>query len=188
MDNFKLRINKINQILLSLSESSIENKVESSIKLIINALKNDLPVLVCGNGGSASDSQHIAGELVGRFLKERRALNVRSLSTDTSIITAWGNDYSFETIFSRQVEAYGCKDALLLGISTSGNSKNILEAVKKAKNIGMKTITLTGDFETDMTKLSDINICMPTKETPRIQEMHIITYHYICEKVEESFL
>ena len=188
MDDLEKRINNINNILSTCSERPFDEKINYAVKLIVTALKSGLPLLICGNGGSAADAQHIAGELVGKFLKERKALNVRSLTTDTSILTAWGNDCSFETIFSRQVEAYGRKDAILLAISTSGQSKNILEAVKAAKDLDMNVISLTGDFETEITKLSTVNISAPTKETPRIQEVHLVLYHYICEKVENEFV
>lgn len=188
MDSLKERISKINQILTLFSDQTFQNKINQSAELIINALNQSLPILICGNGGSASDSQHIAGELVGRFLKERKALNVRSLSTDTSIITAWSNDYSFDTIFSRQVEAYGCRKAVLLAISTSGKSKNILNAIRRAKELEMFVISLTGDFQTEISQLSDVTIAAPSKETPRIQEIHLIAYHYLCEKIENEFI
>ena len=188
MDEFKTRIYEIKNCLdLFLKESCIL-KLNESIELITNSLKKSLPVLVCGNGGSAADAQHIAGELVGKFLKERKALNVKALTTDTSVITAWANDESYDTIFSRQVEAYGESGGVLLGITTSGNSKNILNAVKSANKFGMNVITMTGDFKTEITSLSKVNINVPSKCTPRIQELHLIAYHYICEKVEESFL
>ena len=188
MDNFNQRLIEIKNILDLSSTKSYSAKIEQSIEVIITTLKKSLPVLVCGNGGSASDAQHIAGELVGKFLKERRALNVKALTTDTSVITAWANDESYDTIFSRQVEAYGQSGGVLWGISTSGNSRNVLNAVKTANNIGMDVISMTGDFQTELTSLSKININVPSKSTPRIQELHLIAYHYICEKVEESFL
>jgi D-sedoheptulose 7-phosphate isomerase len=188
MDNFNIRLNKIKNILDLFSNESYLTQIDQSIEIITKTLKKSLPVLVCGNGGSASDAQHIAGELVGKFLKERRALNVKALTTDTSVITAWANDESYDTIFSRQVEAYGQSGGVLWGISTSGNSRNVLNAVKTANNIGMDVISMTGDFQTELTSLSKININVPSKSTPRIQELHLIAYHYICEKVEESFL
>lgn len=188
MGNFNIRLNEIKSVLDLFSNESYYTQIDQSIKIITKTLKKSLPVLVCGNGGSASDAQHIAGELVGKFLKERRALNVRSLTTDTSVITAWANDESYDTIFSRQVEAYGQSGGVLWGISTSGNSRNVLNAAKTANKIGMDVISMTGNFQTELASLSKININVPSKSTPRIQELHLIAYHYICEKVEESFL
>ena len=188
MDNFNQRLNEIKNILDFFSNESYFLQIKQSIETITKTLKKSLPVLVCGNGGSAADAQHIAGELVGKFLKERRALNVKALTTDTSIITAWANDVSFDSIFSRQVEAYGQLGGVLWVISTSGNSTNVLNAVKVANDIGMNVISMTGDFQTELTSLSKINISVPSKSTHRIQELHLIAYHYICEKVEESFL
>jgi D-sedoheptulose 7-phosphate isomerase len=143
--------------------------------------------LVCGNGGSAADSQHIAGELVGKFLKERRALNVRALSVDTSVITAWANDVSYDTVFARQVEAYGEPDAVLWVISTSGNSRNVVLAAKKAKELGMRVIALTGEGGGDLSQVADILLSAPSSLTPRIQEVHMMVYHYLCEQVEAQF-
>jgi D-sedoheptulose 7-phosphate isomerase len=142
------------------------------------------PLLVCGNGGSASDAMHIAGELVGRFLKERRALNCICLSSNPSVLTAWSNDYSFETVFSRQVEAYGRDGGVLWGISTSGNSANVVEAFRVAKGLGMTTIGLTGEGGGRMAEFTDILVDAPSRSTPMIQQIHICLYHYICEQVE----
>ena len=163
----------------------LEKKVLQSIELIDSSLKKNLPLMICGNGGSASDSMHIAGELVGRFLKERKALNVICLSSNPAVITAWANDYSYETIFSRQVEAYGKQGGVLLAISTSGNSKNVLAAVEMAKSLNVKTIALTGEGGGKLANEVDILLDVPSKHTPRIQEMHIMLYHYICERLEE---
>lgn len=163
----------------------LEKKILQSIELIDSTLKKNLPLMICGNGGSASDSMHIAGELVGRFLKERKALNVICLSSNPAVITAWANDYSYETIFSRQVEAYGKEGGVLLAISTSGNSKNVLAAVEMAKSYHVKTIALTGEGGGKLASEVDILLDVPSKHTPRIQEMHIMLYHYICERLEE---
>ncbi len=163
----------------------LERKVMQAVELIDSILKKNLPLMVCGNGGSASDSMHIAGELVGRFLKERKALNVICLSSNPAVITAWANDYSYETIFARQVEAYGKQGGVLLAISTSGNSKNILAAVEMAKSLNVNTIALTGESGGKLAGQVDFLLDVPSKHTPRIQEMHIMLYHYICERLEE---
>ena len=144
------------------------------------------PLLVCGNGGSASDAMHIAGELVGRYLKERPAYNVIALSANPAVLTAWSNDYDFSTVYSRQVEAYGEKGGVLLGISTSGNSQNVIEAMKVARDIGMTTIALTGDGGGLCASQADILIDVPSRLTPRVQEVHICIYHYLCQRVEEE--
>ena len=144
-------------------------------------------ILIFGNGGSAADSQHIATELVSRFLIERKALNAESLTINTSSLTAIGNDYSFDQVFSRQVEAKGAKGDVLIGISTSGNSKNVIEAIKTAKEMGIKTIGLTGiNRDSLIGRLSDYCIYVPSSSTPRIQEAHILIGHILCEFIENE--
>lgn len=160
-------------------------KTNDAIDAIVAALARGKPLLVAGNGGSASDAMHITGELVGRFLKERRALNCICLASNPAVLTAWANDYSYDTIFSRQVEAYGVEGAVLLGISTSGNSKNIIEAFKIARPMGVRTIALTGEGGGKLAELSDILIDVPNKSTPLIQQVHLCLYHFICEKIEQ---
>jgi D-sedoheptulose 7-phosphate isomerase len=159
-------------------------KAEEAIDAIVGALSADKPMLVCGNGGSASDAMHIAGELVGRFLKQRKALNCVCLSSNPSVLTAWSNDYSYDTVFSRQTEAYGAAGGVILGISTSGNSRNVIEAFRVAKEIGMTTIALTGEGGGKMAELADILVDVPSRSTPMIQQVHICLYHHICEHVE----
>lgn len=159
--------------------------IEKAIDAICTALAAGKPVLVCGNGGSASDAMHITGELVGRFLKERRALNCICLSSNPAMLTAWANDYSFDKVFSRQVEAYGAAGGVIIGISTSGNSKNVLEAFRVARAMGMTTIGLTGEGGGKTAEWSDVLIDVPSRATPFIQQVHICLYHHLCEKVEE---
>jgi len=163
-------------------------KAEEAIDAITNVFSLGKPMLVCGNGGSASDAMHIAGELVGRFLKERKALNCTCLSSNPSVLTAWSNDYSYDTVFSRQVEAYGAPGGLILGISTSGNSRNVVEAFRVAKDMGMITVGLTGEGGGKMAELSDILVDVPSHSTPMIQQVHICLYHYMCEQVEARLL
>ncbi len=143
-------------------------------------------ILLCGNGGSAADSQHIAGELVGRFKKERRAIAAISLTTDTSVMTCLGNDYGFDRVFERQVEALGRKGDLLIAISTSGSSANVLKAAVKAKEIGMTVIGFFGKGGGAIVKYCDLAFLAPETDTPRVQEMHILAAHIICELVEDS--
>ena len=158
--------------------------IEKAIEAICSDLKSGKKVLLMGNGGSAADAQHIAGELVGRFKKERKAIPAISLSTDTSILTAIGNDYGFEKVFERQIEALGEKGDVVIGISTSGNSENIYRAMKLAKKMGLTTIGLLGNDGGKIKNLSDIALVVPSKNTPRIQETHITIGHIICEGVE----
>ncbi len=187
MSNFKIQLDSVASSL-DLLHASTETSIQEAIALLSHALKVRLPVLVCGNGGSAADAQHIAGEMVGKFLAERKALNVRALSTDTSVITAWANDVSYDTVFSRQVEAYGQPGGVLWAISTSGNSKNVIEAALQAKKQDMKVIGMTGEGGGALANLCDILIAAPSKYTPRIQEMHMMIYHHICEMIEKKFV
>ena len=159
-------------------------RVEAAVTLIAAALQANRPVLVCGNGGSAADAMHITGELVGRFLKERRGLPVICLSDNPAVLTAWANDYSYDTVFSRQVEAYGQAGGVLWGISTSGNSPNVVRAFETARAIGLPTIALTGAGGGKMAALADVLIDVPSRATPEIQQVHLCLYHYICEAVE----
>ena len=184
MTNFVTQINSTVEALLEISRSNLIEKVENAAEICAHALKNNLPMLICGNGGSAADAQHISGELVGSFLKPRRALNVRALTVDTSVITAWANDCSYDTIFSRQVEGYGVSGGILFALSTSGNSKNIIQASIYAKSIGMLVIALTGKEGGQLAGLADILLNVPSNETPRVQELHMCIYHYICELIE----
>lgn len=184
---FSAQVAESRQSLSRLEEANLQPQLERAIEALRAALTEGNPVLVCGNGGSAADAQHIAGELVGMFLKQRRALNVRALGTDGSVITAWANDVSYETVFARQVEAYGRPGGVLWAISTSGNSKNVLEAAVAAKKQQMPVVALTGEGGGALSEHADILLAVPSRLTPRIQEMHIMLYHYICERVEAQF-
>ncbi|MBI1321186.1 MAG: SIS domain-containing protein [Candidatus Hydrogenedens sp.] len=164
--------------------AEVAQAVDAAIEAITAALVAGRPLLVCGNGGSAADAQHIAGELVGRFLKERRALPVICLAANPAVLTAWANDYSYETVFSRQVEAYGGSGGVLWGISTSGNSPNVVRAFEAARALGLTTIALTGEGGGRLAPLSDVLIAVPSRRTPEIQQVHLCLYHYICEMVE----
>lgn len=171
--------------LIALRESDLVlKKIEDAIVLLSRTLKMNFPVLVCGNGGSASDALHISGELVGRFNLERQSLNVICLNSNVTVITAWANDVNFESVFSRQVEAHGTQGAVLWGLSTTGNSKNVVEAFKIARKIGMKTIAFTGSGGGLLYNFADILIDVPSTKTPQIQELHTIIYHYVCAQVE----
>jgi len=166
--------------------NTLSLKIEQAAISMITALKNGKKIMFCGNGGSAADSQHLAAELVGRFKKNRSALAAISLTTDTSILTALGNDFGFETIFARQVEGLGQKGDVLIGISTSGESKNVAEAVKKAKLMGIKTIGFLGGGGGSLAATVDLAIIVPSKNTPRVQESHITIGHIICNLIERE--
>ncbi|MDD4979953.1 MAG: D-sedoheptulose 7-phosphate isomerase [Candidatus Omnitrophica bacterium] len=155
--------------------------------IVIDALKKNGKVILFGNGGSASDSQHIAAELVGRFKKDRDALPAIALTTNTSIITALANDYGYEFVFAKQVEALGQKNDVVIGISTSGKAKNVACGIKQAKKMGIKTIALTGADGGELAKLADVSLVVPSSVTARTQEAHIIVGHIICELVEQAF-
>ncbi|MDY3983341.1 MAG: D-sedoheptulose 7-phosphate isomerase [Veillonellaceae bacterium] len=154
---------------------------------VASALTSGHKIFFCGNGGSAADAQHLAAELVGRFQKERRSLAAIALTTDTSILTAVANDYSYDQVFARQVEGLGRAGDVLIGISTSGNSKNVVEAVLKARDIGMHTFAFTGEGGGKLADLCDLVFAVPSKVTARIQEMHILAGHIICELVDEDY-
>jgi D-sedoheptulose 7-phosphate isomerase len=161
-------------------------KIEEAAKAMIAALKAGNKIMFCGNGGSAADSQHLAAELVGRFKVNRAALAAIALTTDTSILTALGNDFGFETVFARQVEGIGKKGDILVGSSTSGNSKNIAEAFKKAKAMGIMTVSFLGCGGGALAKSADVSIIVPSNNTPRIQETHITIGHIICGLIEKE--
>jgi D-sedoheptulose 7-phosphate isomerase len=172
-------------VLAETSKTLDSALVERAVAMTVAALTADKPLLVCGNGGSASDSMHIAGELVGKFLRERRALKVMALTTDSAFLTAWSNDVAYESVFARQVEAYGEAGGVLLAISTSGRSKNVVAAVRAAKAKGMSTIGLTGKGGATLGPMVDILLDVPSTETPLIQQVHICLYHYLCAEIEE---
>ncbi len=154
-------------------------------EILIQTLKSGGKILFFGNGGSAADSQHIAAEFVGRFQKERKSLAAVALTTDTSILTALGNDYGFDVIFARQLEGIGKSADAVMAYSTSGNSKNVLEGVKQAKKMGMKVLSFTGCGGGRLASLSDVSIVVNSSNTARIQESHICFSHIICEIVED---
>ena len=169
-----------------LDSKILEKDILASISLIMAALKSGKKIIIFGNGGSAADSQHLSGELIGRYLLERKSFPAIALTTDTSIITAIGNDYGFEKVFSRQCEALVEKNDTVIVISTSGNSKNLLEAVKICKKNEAKIIGLTGKSGGKLKNHVDLLIPVPSNSTPRIQEVHRIIIHTICEIVEKK--
>jgi D-sedoheptulose 7-phosphate isomerase len=164
----------------------IDKELDEISEIISKSLKSNGTIFLCGNGGSAADSQHIAAEFVGRFKKNRKPLRSLALTTDTSILTCISNDYNFDDIFSRQLNALGRKDDVLIAITTSGQSCNIKKVLIEARRIGIKTICLLGKGGGDCKELTDIPLVVPSDETARIQEMHILIGHLICELVEKK--
>jgi len=173
------------QVKEALLKSNITQIMQIS-EMVIESLKKGGKLIIFGNGGSASDAQHIAAELVGRFKKDRPALAALALTTNTSIITALANDFGYEVIFSRQLEALAGKFDVVLGISTSGKAKNVALGFKQAKKMGLKTIALTGGDGGELVKLADVSLVIPSAVTARIQEAHITIGHIVCELIEEN--
>ena len=169
-----------------LKDGTIEN-IKKAALAMIKSLKAGGKILVFGNGGSAADSQHIVAELVGRFKKERKALAAVALTTNTSVLTAIGNDYGYDVTFSRQVEALGRRGDAALGISTSGNSKNVIEAIIAARKLGISTIGLLGGDGGILKKECNISIVVDSKDTPRVQESHSLIGHILCELIEDEY-
>jgi len=165
----------------------LSGDIETGCEMITSVIKNGNKVLIAGNGGSAADAQHIAAELSGRFVKERRALPGIALTVDTSALTAIANDYGYNHVFSRQLEALAQPGDLFIGISTSGNSQGILNAFEAAKKLSCKTLGLSGRDGGKMTGMCDLNIVVPSQITARIQEMHILIGHILCKAVDELF-
>jgi len=172
--------------VIHIVSNNLAPRVAECAQMLIDTLQAGQKILIMGNGGSAADAQHFAAEMVGRFLLERRALAAIALTTDTSILTAVGNDYGFDDIFKRQVEALAKPDDVLIGISTSGNSKNIKRAFAAGKNLGVKTIGLLGRDGGEIASLADLDLTVPSLETPRIQEAHLVMIHILCDLVEKG--
>lgn len=169
-----------------LSSTQLLSEIRKVAVACISAYSRGNKVLLCGNGGSAADAQHIAAELSGRFYYDRPPLSAEALHTNSSFVTAVANDYSYEDIYSRAVQASGKKGDVLIGISTSGNSENVIRAMKTARDMGLQTIGFTGESGGKMVDVSDYLIAVPSTDTPRIQESHILIGHIICELVETA--
>jgi len=179
--------NIINESIF-VKENTLQSQLEviaSIVNMVVACLKKGGKVIFMGNGGSAADSQHLAAELIGRFQKNRRALSAIALTTNTSILTSLANDFGFENVFAKQIEGLAKKDDLIIAISTSGNSANIINAVNLAKKKGIKTISFTGGEGGKLAKMTDVSLIIPSHNTPRIQEAHITVGHAVCQLVEE---
>jgi D-sedoheptulose 7-phosphate isomerase len=172
--------------VLKKTQIAIKNGIKLSSEIIVKSLKKGGTIFWCGNGGSAADSQHIAAEFVGRFKKNRKPLRSIALTTDTSILTCVSNDYSFEEVFSRQIDALGRKGDVLVAISTSGNSRNVKRAIIQAQKMGLKTIGLLGKSGGTCKNYVDVPLIIPSNNTARIQEIHILIEHLLCEIIEHK--
>lgn len=166
--------------------AAMSGDIEQVARMGTETLKAGNKIMFCGNGGSAADSQHLAAELVGRYKMNRPAMNALALTVDTSILTAVGNDYGYETVFARQLEGVGRAGDLLVGLSTSGNSRNIVLAMELARRMGVRTVALTGQGGGEMKAAADFCIAVPSSATNHIQEMHIAVGHLVCELIEQE--
>ena len=173
-------------LLAATRRAGLGPAMDRAVSVAARALAAGRPLLVCGNGGSAADAQHIVAELVGRFLRERRALRAICLSSDPAVLTAWGNDHGFDTVFARQVEAHAEPGGVLLALSTSGNSPNVVKALEAARERGMATIGLTGQGGGRMAPLCDHLFAVPSTSTPAVQQVHLCLYHCFCAGVEAA--
>ncbi len=171
---------------LQLTQDKLSETILSFADLVAECFNAGNKILIMGNGGSAGDAQHFAAEMVGRFIKERKGLPAIALNTNSSILTAVGNDYHFDQIFSRQVEALAVPGDVLIGISTSGNSANVIKALEKGRELGCRTVSLCGRGGGKLPALSDIILVVPSDDTPHIQEMHIVIIHLVCGLVENQ--
>ena len=185
---YKYLVSERSNLTRLLEDEGIHDAVERAIVELVRAVRIKAVILTCGNGGSASDALHIAGELVGRFNHDRQAINVVCLNANVSVMTAWSNDVKYESLFARQVEAHGTGTGVLWGLSTSGNSRNVIEAVEVARNIGMPAIAMTGEGGGELARLASIVISVPARSAPSAQNLHVMLYHYICSEVERRTL
>ncbi len=168
-------------------KENLADDIKKACELAVKTLKNGGKILLCGNGGSAADAQHIAAELTGRYKTQRNSLPGIALTTDTSALTAIGNDYGYKFVFSRQLSGIGNKGDLLIAISTSGNSENVIDVIKVAKEKGIFVLGFSGKNGGKMSEICDLNLIVPSDNTPRIQEMHILFGHIICQAIDDAF-
>lgn len=183
--NTKKIINEHLRVVQSLNNEIFDKKIMEITNVLVNSLRSKNRIYLCGNGGSAADAQHLAAEFTGRFFIDRKALPAEALHCNSSYLTAVGNDYGYDYVYSRIIEGIGESGDVLIGLSTSGNSKNIINAFDSARKKGLITIGLTGSKKSKMDKVSDFMIKSPSTSTPRIQESHILIGHILCEFVEK---
>lgn len=181
---FRDYLNESGALLRAAGDDIGQDLLDGVVDSIVGALSSGKPLLVCGNGGSAADAIHLTAELVGKFLLSRQALKVVCLSENPALLTAWSNDVGFDTAFARQVEAYGESGAVLLGISTSGRSRNVIAAFRQARKMGVSTIALTGEGGGELADHADWLLAVPSRTTHLVQQVHLCIYHYLCQQIE----
>lgn len=187
MENYFLDdLQAFRQVLETSKTSDLPKCFAKVAKMLVDALKNGNKILICGNGGSASDAEHMAGEIVGRFGYDRPSLPCVSLCTPSATFTAISNDYGYEKVFARQVQGFGKPGDVLIGISTSGNSGNIVEAFKTAKELNISTVAMTGSKDSKLSAIADVTLRSGSAKTPRIQEIHSILIHSLCRAIEDE--
>jgi len=187
-DEFSALLRQAAANMSAVAESAYPASISRAVELLFETFMAGGKLLVFGNGGSAADAQHFAAEFVGRFAGERRALPAIALTTNQALLTAWSNDYSFDDVFARQIEALGARGDVAFGISTSGRSTNVVKALERARARGLRTIGLTGADGGPMATLCDVLLAVPLTTTARIQEVHLVTYHAICAAIEARLL
>ena len=180
------RLRQASDTLRQVSESPYQEAVTTALAVLAAAMRGGHKLLAFGNGGSAADAQHLCAELVGRFQRDRRALPAIALTTNQALLTAWSNDHGFGDVFARQVEALGTKGDVALGISTSGNSPNVINGLQRARALGLRTLGMTGRSGGLMARHCDVLMSVPLDETARIQEVHLVTYHTLCAALEDE--
>lgn len=183
-EDFTTIFRQVADNMSAVADSDYPNAIGRAVDVLFEAFMSGRKLLVFGNGGSSADAQHFTAELVGRFVAERRALPAIALTTNQAVLTAWSNDYSFEDVFARQIDALGQPGDVAFGISTSGTSPNVVNALQRARDRGLRTIGLTGSGGGRMAALCDVLLAVPLKTTARIQEVHLVTYHTICAAVD----
>jgi D-sedoheptulose 7-phosphate isomerase len=187
-DEFASLFQQVAANMASVAESPYLDAIERAADLLFDAFQSGHKLLVFGNGGSSADAQHLTCELVGRFMADRRPLPAIALTTNQAVLTAWSNDHSFADVFARQVEALGKPGDVALAISTSGTSANVVNGLQRARACGLRTIALTGADGGRLGELSDVMLAVPLTSTPRVQEVHLVTYHAICTVLEARLL
>ncbi len=184
MDEFQRQIKSHITVAQSLLQGDISESMEAIVNLCVQALESGNKILLCGNGGSAADAEHIAGELSGRFYLDRKPLPAIALTLSSAHLTAVSNDYGYDQAFARSVEALATAEDILISYSTSGSSSNVVNAMKQARTMGLHTVGFTGSDPRDMASLCDHLVCIASQDTPRIQEMHMLLGHYMAEQIE----
>ena len=174
------------QVIQKKTLENLEKEIYLASQIMSDCLKNDGLIMWCGNGGSATDSMHLSTELIGRFKKDRKSLRSISLAADNSALTCIANDFGYENVFSRQLEGLAKKNDVLISLTTSGNSLNVINAIKKAKELNLKTILMSGNSGGKCADLNDVELIVPSQTTARIQEMHILIGHILCELIEKQ--